>query len=170
MNRRYPTPAELQTIYDANDATVAGLAGQVSIGPEDLANATRHVRVRVAGELWAKCDALARALLLADPHPHVRSNALLADAHAGAPYNPTLPATVRHLLALASAAFDAGTRRPTALLTANLQQIAKIAHRELSGPLRQAIGDALNQNVCGVVAAENIIQAIERHAPAMAPV
>lgn len=78
----YPSPKEVQAIYDRRDRDLARLALRASsprgIDVGDLHALDRLGRVRVANELWGLCSEVARQALLTDEHAHVRSCAALA--------------------------------------------------------------------------------------------
>lgn len=75
---KYPTTIELDQIYADREAALLALAEKDQITSANLTALDRAGRVRVANELWRKCDRSARTALINDEHPHVRSCAAIA--------------------------------------------------------------------------------------------
>lgn len=77
----YPSPEQIAILYAERDAAIMRLAAKGTVDTSDLTALDRLGRFRVVVELWAVCTEAARAALLADQHPHVRSAACLATPH-----------------------------------------------------------------------------------------
>lgn len=69
----------VQKMFTSRDAKIAELAKQPSITVADVRRLERTGRVRVADEMFDRCDPDARAELLNDEHHFVRSTASVSD-------------------------------------------------------------------------------------------
>lgn len=77
---RRPSPAEIEEIYRVRKLKVAALSRLPEVDASDLLEMDRLGLCMVASDLWTKCTPAARARLLNDAHPHVRSCASLSAA------------------------------------------------------------------------------------------
>lgn len=75
---RFPSVAEIEEMYAERDKAIERLAAQASVEPSDLLALDRLGRFKVACDLWGKCSADTRAVLLNDAHAHVRSAAYIS--------------------------------------------------------------------------------------------
>lgn len=70
--------ADIERLYVARGVAVAALRDRQLVTTKDLHSLDRLGRALIANSLWHCCDAGARAALLGDAHPHVRSVAALS--------------------------------------------------------------------------------------------
>ena len=76
----YPSPKQLEEIYEARRKQLELLDQKAEIQLADLKDLDRLGRCSVAGDRWAKCTQSVRDALINDEHPHVRSIATLSQA------------------------------------------------------------------------------------------
>ena len=71
-------PGVVRVLYAMRTVELDRLAEKREITRDDLQTLDRHGRFEVANEMYVQCDGPARAALLDDTHPHVRSTAVLS--------------------------------------------------------------------------------------------
>ncbi|WP_439126139.1 MAG: hypothetical protein ACNJA3_27610 (plasmid) [Pseudomonas rhizophila] len=70
---KYPSPPQLQALYESNEEVIQNLTQQMVITTQDIQGSDKNILTRLASDFWGMISSNARAEMMSHSHHFVRS-------------------------------------------------------------------------------------------------